>query len=280
MKKFKKILSLTLALALCLSVAVPAFANDNEEIRISENIGADQAIVEEDLTVLRNIGLVGDLNRVSIVGTDSDGNIIYNISFSDTLSSNVTIQQDENGNTQVNINENGKTNTVVFIGDEIYVDGSKVSFGTVETYYDYEDTTPASRAFVPYTYYSKTPLYGRPSDYSTYLGTTVVRDISVGLKWRNATISVLAIVLETACIANSIPCPSSDILNDIAQLILDAADPTSELDAYISFSRSSYAPATQPAMQIQSKIVGAYYSQANLAGIAQAYTYYEGYYYG
>lgn len=171
---FKKKLSLLLAAVFTLSSILPTFAeakqdediNVNIEELVSEKISSSEKDkIQKDLYILNKYGQ--NVNKIVKIDVGKPENI-YNIKYSDDITSEISINENDDDISQLSIVE-GNKHDVVFVKDgDVYLDNKKVEVSNTEENIEVldKDTDIAMPLADRDSWSVKSPPFGKAADYS------------------------------------------------------------------------------------------------------------------
>lgn len=280
----KKMMSLALALVMCMTLSVPAFAKDT--ISESSEIGMSNILnnsgekytqaqienIEHDLESFANVGICQE--KLSIASACSDGQFIYEYPDEQTVAL-LTISQDTSQNSTMTINENGICDILVFSNDgSLYVNGGKVEISQQSEMKDLNLSSDLLR--MGNTEYSTGPFMGQATDYNSNV--TIVQKARVGTG--GSLLKDLSHMAIVELLTYALGFPEVGILENLlytmASNLKSAAEINAPDSAYLSYSgfRSEHDTQSMPSNRYY-KYVISYYAHENYSTWVDRAVFYE-----
>ena len=280
----KKIISLLLCLALCLSLGTMAFAEEGgrqyaKAAEMLENDFSDcqiaEARIEEDLVLFENVGISTE-NFFAV--SEYDGDVIYHKTSGEGIETSVKIAENDNGDIDVDFYQDDLHDTITYLADGgILLNGHDVKFTFIDD--NGNEVTYSSANITPqrarWAFYQDEPIIGEASDYSNY---TQTRQGNIDFEEKIFDMTVEAIKLFVGE-ALEVFCPgiselSDDVIDMLAIMIKDRVlvhGPDAEFVYYVIkvYSYKEVIPLEQ-----HLKYVGKYYIASQPVGPYINYTYY------
>ena len=251
----KKMMSLALALVMCMGLSVPAFAKDtifeSSEIGMSNILNssgekytqAQIGNVEHDLESFANVGISPE--SLSIASVCSDGQFIYEYTYPDEQTSALlTISQDTLQNSTMTINENGTCDILVFSNDgSLYVNGGKVEISQES---DMKLPNLSSDLLrMGNVEYSTGPFMGQATDYNSNITIVQKAEVSTG----GSLLKDLTHMAIVEILAYALGVPEFGVLENLlytmASNLKSAAEINAPDSAYLSYRGNRYEHDTQ-----------------------------------
>lgn len=183
----KRIVSLCLAFVMVFSLSTSAFA-------ASSHIQADTITINDDTVSFLDMHHI-DREKLISVEAETGSAKTYVYQLTDTVRSEITVEEKENSQF-LTIKESSLVNTL-----EITNDGRYILNGNVVTYSDGEVLrVPSQNIVMPLyavdTYYTETCPYGKVSDYTKFVKSDAVADISFGTAFVNITLTAFTAIIS------------------------------------------------------------------------------------
>lgn len=202
---FKKELSLLLAAVFTLSSILPTFAEAKQDEYINVNIeelasekisSSEKDKIQKDLYILNKYGQ--NVNKIVNIDVGNPENI-YNIKYSDDITSEISINENEDGISQLSIVE-GNKHDVVFVKDgDVYLDDKKVEVSNTDENIEVLDKDKDTDIVMPLadrdSWCVKSPPYGKAADYSNLIAVYTCPSIRLAKALKTTTQAALITIL-------------------------------------------------------------------------------------
>lgn len=191
----KRVLSLLLALAMCLSLSVPAWASVYEETNLSRLIRENKIV--DDTKVFSDVDFLASKNIPSYslvnISTSNTGQLKYFYQLTEKVLAEITITETAEGK-MLTAKEGSLVNNLLIKKDGSFVlDGNPVVLSNVDTF-----STPSSTLLPRYygdIYYTETCPYGYPYEYYNFKEMVKSPTGTFGNAFINLTLTIFTFLL-------------------------------------------------------------------------------------
>lgn len=283
----KRLLSLLLALAMCLSLSVPAFATETtafaslspatlewiEANSTMANVGLQQQVVA-DFENLSSAGIFSDFCTPSSIR--SDGKIVYTLQLAENITNQMTTYRDAQNQLVVEFYEGDKHDTIVYLNNgNLLVNGCLINNqnSAISVASSSGDVVIQPRA--RYDEFSLTP-WGSASEYN------IDRGVYAGnrCEWGVETIANLLVATVAAIIAAKINpevgCSIAiAIFTTVASSMISNASIYGMENAYFSWEFARYERQGSYSLDTYYEYTGACYSRPCKQGTTYPHTFYR-----
>jgi hypothetical protein len=263
-------MSLALAVVMCMTLSVPAFAEEfaaKEYGYTAESLesnavpvasGSEAAnTIKEDMRCLSAFGIPVDKLKASGM---ENGRMSYTYQITDEVVAHYTIEKGTQGTLILNVTE-GKLHNVIQRKPDgtLYIDGEKAF-------------TPSNVSLRMHNAdYSSSP-YGSRSDYTTYVGMTQNSNVPLSKAITEMTISALCSLIASYM---GLPGPFSDLLSDAIMYMVNDAQSHNPGSRSVSYKEYIYNSNKSIGGDMYRQHNVYCYSQTNYAGNSNRGTFYE-----
>lgn len=268
----KKMISILCAISLLIGVVpINAFGFDMVQPKshaeiILEDSGFSEIymaqlvdVVEQDLENLSYFGIHSE--KVEIENINKNGVISYSYPITNDTTDVYTVMKQSDGSIIVDITEGSLNDKIIKQADgTILING--VNYGI-------EATRMANNE------YSHTP-FGKVTDYVSYIGTSSNPNVELSQNLVSFTITALCTLLGSLF---GIPSNFTDLMADVSQRVLQAANAGNPTSRYLSYSQRKYERVDSIGTDRYYRYIADCYPAANYTGTVSQEIYYQHYYF-